>query len=60
MTADEYLPNVSFWLRDLPWRQRQTLLASPVRYRFLWRTVTAEVPFPEELAIVFKKTNNCS
>ncbi len=27
MTADEYLRNVSFWLGDLPWGQRQDLLA---------------------------------
>ncbi len=31
----------------------------PVRYSFLWRTATAEIPLHEELAIVFKKTNNC-
>jgi HAAS len=31
----------------------------PVRYRFLWKTATAEVPLPEKLAIVFKKQNSC-
>jgi hypothetical protein len=36
-----------------------TLYDFPVRYSFLWKTATAEVPLPEELAIVFKKQNNC-
>jgi hypothetical protein len=31
----------------------------PVRYSFLWKTATAEIPLPEKLAIVFKKQNNC-
>jgi HAAS domain-containing protein len=35
------------------------LVDFPVRYRFLWKTATAEIPLPEKLAIVFKKKNNC-
>jgi hypothetical protein len=31
----------------------------PVRYRFLWRTATATIPLPEELAIVFRHKDNC-
>ena len=31
----------------------------PVRYSFLWRTATAEIPLPEELAIVFRQKDNC-
>jgi hypothetical protein len=31
----------------------------PVRYSFLWKTATAEIPLPEALAIVYKKQNNC-
>lgn len=27
----------------------------PVRYRFLWRTATATIPLPEDLAFVFRK-----
>ena len=30
-----------------------------VRYGFLWRRATAVIPLPEELAIVFKKQNDC-
>jgi hypothetical protein len=30
----------------------------PVRYRFLWKTATAEVPLPEK-PIVFKQQKNC-
>jgi hypothetical protein len=36
-----------------------TLFDLPVRYSFLWRKATAHIPLPEELAIVFKKKNNC-
>lgn len=36
-----------------------TLNDLPVRYRFLWRTATASIPLPEELAIVFRQKNNC-
>jgi hypothetical protein len=31
----------------------------PVRYRFLWRTATADIPLPEPLAIVFPKGFRC-
>jgi len=32
----------------------------PVRYSFLWRTATAEIPLPQELAIVVPKGGACS
>jgi hypothetical protein len=31
----------------------------PVRYSYLWRTATTEIPLPEKLAIVFRHQNNC-
>ncbi|HJU36651.1 MAG TPA: hypothetical protein VJ716_04435 [Gaiellaceae bacterium] len=31
----------------------------PVRYRFLWRTATADIPLPEPLAIVFPMGFRC-
>jgi hypothetical protein len=31
----------------------------PVRYSFLWRTATANIPLPEELAFVFHHKDNC-
>jgi hypothetical protein len=37
----------------------ETLSAFPVRYRFLWRTATADIQLPEELAIVFPKGFRC-
>ena len=47
--------NCSRW----PDRGSTLLTEFPVRYSYFWRTATAEIPLPEELAIVFKKTNNC-
>lgn len=43
------------------WRgQGSQLIADfPIRYRFLWRTATAEIPLPEPLAIVFPKGFRC-
>jgi hypothetical protein len=43
------------------WRSEQgstTVESLPVRFSFLWRTATAQIPFPEKLAIVFRK-NSC-
>ena len=31
----------------------------PIRFKFLWRTATAEIPLPEPLAIVFPKGFRC-
>ena len=43
MTAAEYVRRVEFWLRDLPWRMRQELLAE-------LRTHLSEVPAGTDLA----------
>jgi hypothetical protein len=47
--------NCSRW----PYRGSTTLYEFPVRYSFLWRTATANIPLPELLAIVLRHKNNC-
>lgn len=47
--------NCSRW----PGTGSTTLYHFPVRYSFLWRTATASIPLPEELAIVFRHKDNC-
>jgi hypothetical protein len=47
--------NCSRW----PGTGSTTLFDFPVRYSFLWRTSTANIPLPEELAIVFHQQDNC-
>ena len=50
---------------DLPCRDRgpgggsDYLLSLPVRFRFLWRTETVQVPLPERLAVSFPKEAAC-
>ena len=46
-----------------PCRNRETgsidWVSIPVRFSFLWRTATVQVPLPERLAFVFRKTPAC-
>jgi hypothetical protein len=35
------------------------LTSIPVRYSFLWRTKTVEVPLPEHVAFTFRKRSLC-
>jgi len=32
----------------------------PVKFRFLWRTETVDIPLPDRLAFVFRKEAACS
>jgi hypothetical protein len=48
--------NCSHW----PGSGATGLTAFPVRYKFMWRTATASIPLPEELAIVFRHNDNCA
>jgi hypothetical protein len=45
--------------RAWPGKGATGITGLPIRYSFLWRRATVDIPLPEQLAIVFRTNDNC-